>query len=313
MGKRRDRAAAVGALAVALAEPEPGVRGLAVSVLHSAFGGSWGRDAAPGVVPPEAARALLDNVLKQAEATVQQAVPAAVNAAMLTGQAEPLYGALAKPEHAALRASAYPYLMTMGRLRAFPKVQELVKESEPSLAEAAAEAPINMDAWTEAEQKAICDWSDGLLSDQRPGVAAKASLLLSHCSGAKLDRLLARADELAAAGKLDATAQGPLIAMCGGAQRPKTLTATSAQCARSRKLLVSVAESKQADASARAQAVTWFAQIWPDEASAKLLKRLKGDANAVVARQAGDSLKRLDEAAALQSAQMSSTSSQSKP
>lgn len=208
MGKRRDRAAAVGALAVALADREPGVRGLAVSVLHSAFGGSWGRDTAPGTVPREAARALLDNVLGQPAATVQQAVPAAVNAAMLAGQAEPLYAALAKPEHAALRTSAYPYLMTLGRLEAFPKVQQLVKDSEPRLAEAAAEAPINMDAWTEAEKNAI----------------------------------------------------------------------------------------------------------WPDEASAKMLKRLKGDANAVVARQAGDSLKRLDEAAAqLSSAQLSATSTPSKP
>lgn len=314
MGKRRDRAAAVGALAVALADPEPGVRGLAVSVLHSAFGGSWGRDTAPGTVPPEAARALLDNVLGQPAATVQQAVPAAVNAAMLAGQGEPLYAALAKPEHAALRTSAYPYLMTLGRLEAFPKIQQLVKDSEPRLAEAAAEAPINMDAWTEAEKNAICAWSDGLLSDPRHGVGLKASLLLSHCSGARLEKLLAWADELAVAGKLDATAQGPLIAMCGGAQRPKTLTATPAQCARSRKLLVGVAESKQGDASARAQAVTWIAQIWPDEASAKMLKRLKGDADAVVARQAGDSLKRLDEAAAqLSSAQLSSSSTPSKP
>jgi hypothetical protein len=75
-----------------------------------------------------------------------------------------------------------------------------------------------------------------------------------------------------------------------------------------------VAESKQADAAARAYAVTWLAQIWPDEASARLLKRLSGDANAEVARQARDSSKRLAEASAqLEAAQLSSTAAQPEP
>jgi hypothetical protein len=307
MSGRRDRAAAVGALATTLVDAEPGVRGLTLSVLHSAFGGAWGRDAAPGVVAPQAARALLEGVFGEFASASRQAIPAAVNAAMLTGQDKLLDAQLAKPQHAALRSAAYPYLMTMGRLRAFSMVQKLVKESEANDAAAAAEAPLNMDAWSDAEQKEICGWSDGLLSDARPEIAQKAVLLLAHCSGERLDKLLARAGALAASNQLDGAAQGPLIAMCGGAQRPHTLAATSEQCERARRLLVRVAESPQADAAARAYAVTWVAQIWPDQASARFLKRLERDANAEVARQARDSSKRLAEAAAQLEAALSSS------
>jgi hypothetical protein len=309
MGKRRERGSAVSALASTLLDPEAGVRGLTASVLHSAFGGAWGRDTAPGAVSPEAARALLDSVLQQPAATAQQTIPAAVNAAMLAGQGESLYAELARPERAALRVHAYPYLMTMGRLRAFPKVQQLVKDADPKLAEATADAPLNMDAWTETEQQAICEWADGLLSDPRSELAAKASLLLAHCSGGRLDKMLTRAGELAAGGKLDQSAQGPLIAMCGGAQRPPKLAATPEQCKRARGLLVDVAQSTQTDAAARAYAVTWIATIWPDQESTRLLKRLQQDQSAEVARQARDSSRRLAEASAQQATAERSTSS----
>lgn len=291
---RRERSAAVAALTTALADADPGVRGLAVSVLHSAFGGPWGNVKNPIPVDPSVAKRLLYSTLALPTSVAQQVVPAVVNTAMLAGQADLLYAELAKPEHAALRPSAYPYLMTLGRLQAFAKVKELSKAADVAEAAAAAEAPLNMEAWTEPERQSICAWSESSLSESRQEIALPVGqVLATNCSGKWLDSLLERSDSLAKAAKLDAAAQKPLVAMCNAALRPPTAKPSDAQCKRARELLVRVAGSKRAETAARQQAMKGLAKLWPDEQSAQLLKRLERDTNADIARGAREANKAL--------------------
>jgi hypothetical protein len=295
---RRERSAAVAALATALADADPGVRGLAASVLHSGLGGSWGSVKNPAPVDAHAAKRLVESTFKLPPKLAEEVVPAAVNAALLGGQAELLYAELAKPEHAALRLSAYPYLMTVGRLQAFAKVQELVKATNVAEAAAAAEAPLNMGFWTEPERQSICEWSEGLLAEPRVEVALPAGqVLATNCSGKWLDSLLERSDALADAAKLDVAAQKPLVAMCSAAPRADAAKPSDAQCQHARELLVRVAGSKRAELAARQQAMKGLAKLWPDQQSAQLLKRLQQDANADVARGAREASKALTKAA----------------
>lgn len=295
---RRERSAAVAVLATALADADPGVRGLAASVLRSAFGGSWGSVKNPAPVESNAAKRLVESTFKLPPKVAREVVPAAVNAALLGGQAELLYAELAKPQHAALRPSAYPYLMTVGRLQSFAKVQELLKATDVAEAAAAAEAPLNMEAWTELERQSICEWSERLLSEPRVEVALPVGqVLATNCSGKWLDSLLKRSDALAKTAKLDAAAQKPLVAMCSAAPRAAAAKPSAAQCQHARELLALVAESKRAEAAARQQAMKGLAKLWPDEQSAQLFKRLQNDVNADIASGAREASKALTKAA----------------
>jgi hypothetical protein len=298
LAARRDRSAALGALVTTLSHDDPGVRALAVNVLRSAFGGQWGSVQSPARVDPDVAKRLLDHTFKLPTDVAQQVVPAAVNVAMLGGQVELLYAELAQPEHAALRPSAYPYLMTVGRSQTFAKVQQLVKEAAVVDATAAAEAPLNMPSWTEPERQQICEWSGGLLSDARTEIAVKAAQIVApHCPGHWLDSLLERSEALAQTSKLDAAALPPLIAMCSRPTRANNPRGTDAQCRRGRALLSRVAESKRAVPAAREQAMKGLAKLWSDDATSRLLERLRQDSNTEVANGAREATKVLDKAA----------------
>jgi hypothetical protein len=293
LSARRDRSAAVGALVTTLSHTDPGVRALSVNVLRSAFGGQWGSVQSPGRVDPDVAKRLLDHTFQLPNDVAQQVVPAAANVAMLGGQAELLYAELAKPEHAALRPSAYPYLMTVGRMASFAKVQQLVKEATVVDAAAAAEAPLNMQAWTEPERQKLCEWSDGLLSDARIEIVLKAGQIVApHCPGQWLDSLLKRTEALARTAKLEAGILTSVTAMCSRATGASNHRGTEAQCTRARALLLRVAQSKQAAPAAREQAMKGLAKLWPDEATAGLLKRLQRDST--VAQGAREATKLLD-------------------
>ncbi len=290
LSKKRDRSAAVGPLAAALAGPEAGARSLAQSALRVAFGGAWSNDTAAKPVDPEAARALLAVALQLPENMAKDVLPAAVNAAMLADQADWLCAELAKPPPGPLQEVAYPYLMAFGRLKAFPKVQEVVQKSPLALALAALEAPRSLHHWSDAEEKAICDWSETLLSDPRPEVVQGASVLMGNCGPAWLDKLLARADKQAARGTLDLKAEGALITLSTLGKDTGPHDATSDQRARARSLLMGVALSTKADAKARASALLAVSEIWPDPAARAMLKQLQHDGSSEVAKQATDAL-----------------------
>lgn len=185
----RSRAAAVPSFAAALRDTTPGVQTVAANILFGAFRSSWG-DVQPGSVDPKAAEDLLSATLTLPKSQSRQALPAAINAAMLANRSDLVFSTIGKMDDVPLRAVAVRYLMTHGRLAAFPKVQEFAKDSNPSVALAAVESPQYMFNWTADEQKAICPWVADLLSDKRPAIAGKSATLVGNCGGEFVDKLL---------------------------------------------------------------------------------------------------------------------------
>jgi hypothetical protein len=274
MTSKRARPKAVGTLAVALNDKNPGVSTVAANLLYSAFRTSWGEVPA-GAVPAKDADDLLTSVLALQKSQARQALPAAVHAEMLAGRADNLYAAIAKISDPPLRAVAVRHLMTHGRLDAFPKVQEFVKDDNPGLAMAALESPQNMQNWTEAEQAKICPWAGELLTDSRPAIVSKASSLIGSCGGVFVDKLLEAREKTLKGGTFASADLSGLRDLCSAGRRRRPNPPTDAQCARSRKLLEKVVDTKSLDEQLRNSAFTALAYQFPDAETLKLAKRLE--------------------------------------
>ena len=185
--------------------------------------------------------------------------------------------------------------MTHGRMAAFAKVQELVKDPSPAVSLAVLEAPRNMFAWNEAEQAAICPWAVELLKDPRPAVATRAAGLLGSCTGEFVDLLLERGEKSLKAGELKAAEISPYRDLCSPARLRQPAAAMGTQCERNRKLLTGVINTKKLDSQTRSLALVSLAYQWPDDKTLKLAKSLEKDADKSVAEHATRTVKRIEQ------------------
>lgn len=275
MTNKRSRTKAVGTLAVALNDKTAGMPTVAANLLYSAFRTSWGPDAKPGTVQAKDADELLTAVLALPKTQGRQALPAAVHAEMLAGRADNLYAAIAKISEPPLRAVAVRHLMTHGRMDAFPKVQEFVKDANPGVAMAALESPQNMQHWTEDEQNKICPWAGELLGDSRPAIVSKSSSLMSSCGGTFVDKLIEAREKTLKAGSFTSADLSGLRDLCSPGRKRRPNPPSEAQCSRTRKLLEKVVDTKTLDEPIRNSAFTALAYQFADAETLKLAKRLE--------------------------------------
>ncbi|HWA75154.1 MAG TPA: hypothetical protein VG937_22605 [Polyangiaceae bacterium] len=296
---QRSKIKALPTFAAALSSQKPAMQTVGANLLYSALRSSFGADVKTGDVSEKDAGDLLTAALKLPKALARQALPAAVHASMLANQSEALYTALEKLEDPQLRAVAVRNFMVYGRLTAFKKVQELAKDDASHLAPAAVESPQNMLAWTAEEQAAICPWATGLLSDTRPLIAGKAASLLSSCSGEFIDKLLEAGERSLAANKFAVSEVAGYRDLCSANRRGRQSAATEQQCARSRKLLEKVTETKAVDQQARSMALNSLAYQWPDDRTVQLAKRLEKSPDAGLADAARRALQRIEQRKAM--------------
>lgn len=294
VSQKRDRGKATATFAAALSDGKPELHAVAANVLYSAFRAPWGLEIKPGTVTAADAGALLTATLKLPKAQAIQALPASVHASMLANRGDALFAAIDELTDAQLRTTAVRYLMTHGRLQAFPKVQELAKSSDLQLALAALESPYNMYNWTPAEQAAVCPWASGFLTDTRAPVAAKAGSLLGNCGGEHVDRLLEVGEKSLKAGDFSSARVGAFRDLCAAHRRARPGGASAEQCDRARKLLESAATTKALDDQARTTALAALAYQWPDDATLKLATKLAKDPSKGVADSAGRTVTRLE-------------------
>lgn len=295
VANQRSRTAAVATLAHALADSDTALQAVTANLLNGAFRGPWGPDLKAGAVPTADAKALLAAALKAPKAQARQALPAAVLASTLAGQTDELFVALDRADQTELRPVGYRYVMTHGRLAAFDKIQQLVKDSNSALSFAALEAPRNMYGWTEAEKAAICPWAAALLKDPRPNVATRAAGLLSSCGGDFVDALLDRGEQALKAGRFNAGELGAFRDLCSAANLRDASAASEKQCARNRALLNDVIAVKKLDSQTRSMALASLAYQWPDDKTLKLARSLLKDADKSLAEHADRTVKRLEQ------------------
>ena len=298
-GKRK-RPAAVATLAFALSAADPALQTVAAHLLNTAFRAPWPDDVAVGALDASDARALLHAALAVPKPLARQAVPGAVNAGFLAGIGDEVFAALDKSDPAELRPLGYRYVMTHGRMTAFGKVQELVKDPSPAISLAVLEAPRNMFAWNEDEKGAICPWAAELLKDPRVAVATRAAGVLGNCTGGFVDLLLERGEQSLKAGEFKSAEISPYRDLCSPASLRQPAAATASQCERNRKLLTGVVNAKKLESQTRSLALVSLAYQWPDDKTLDLARSLQKNADKELAERAQGTVKRLDERKATQ-------------
>jgi hypothetical protein len=297
--RQKSRVPALQALTQSLGDSDPKVQTVAANLLHLGFRSSLGVDAKAGDVPADVAKDLIAAVGKLPKPQASQAVPAAVHAAMLSGQQDALFKMLEAKASDKLGSVAYRYLMTHGRMTAFERIKALVAGPELDAALSAAAAPNAMRNWTAEEEGPICSWAAELLGDTRVGIATRASSLLGHCSGQYIDTLLSKGEELLKAGKLSQAQIAPFRDVCSLARRrvdkdgaaPKV---SEQQCTRNRNFLEKALASKDVDGKTKAMVLSALAYQWPDDTTKKLLKKYENDSDKELAKRAQDTIKRLE-------------------
>ncbi|HEY8943119.1 MAG TPA: hypothetical protein VIM73_02605 [Polyangiaceae bacterium] len=297
---QQDRVKAVGTFASGLTHEDPKVRVVSANVLYGAFRGAWG-EAKAGSVTPADADALIAATFQLPKPQARQAIPAAVHAAELSGRSAALEAALAKAPEAEYKTLATRYLMTHGRMSAFPKVQELAKSQNPAEVLAALESPRNMPAWTPEEQNAICPWASEFLGDNRPSVASRAASLLGNCGGEFVDKLLEKGEAALKEGKFANADVAGYRELCGPRRRSSGGGASEEQCSRARKLLEKVVEAKALEVQTRNTALTTLAYQWPDDETLKLAKKLEKNPDKTISEQARRTVLRLEQRRAMAS------------
>jgi hypothetical protein len=293
---RRSRVDAVRTFALALASEEPKMRAAATAVLHSGFRSNWGAERKPGDVKAEDADALLKAVVALPKSNVRRALPAAVHASILANRSSELYAELDKSKEPEVASVGYRYVMTHGRLDAFPKIQEVAKSTETRVALSAIESVQNMEKWTEAEQAAICPWATQFLSDQRPSVAARASSSLSNCGGKFLDEILSGGEKALKEGTFASARLTGLRSLCTPARKAQANSnpPTDAQCERARSLLEKVVQAPKLDVATRSSALVALTNQWNDARTLAFVKRLQASKAEGLTEQLKTALRRLE-------------------
>ncbi|HTM46591.1 MAG TPA: hypothetical protein VL137_16650 [Polyangiaceae bacterium] len=298
LAREESHVEALKTLTSALTDSDKKIETVAANLLHLAFRSSLGNNAKAGDVPPAVAKDLIDVVAKLPKPQASQALPAAVHAAMLSGQQEALYKMLEARSADKLSAVAYRYLMTHGRLGAFDKVKAAVASDQLDDALSAAASPASMRNWTDDESKQICDWASELLGDTRVGIATRAGTLLGHCSGDYVDKLLAKGEELLKAGNMNQAQVTPFRDVCSAPRRnglgttgPKV---TDEQCARNRKFLEKVLATPAVDGRTKAMTLSAITYQWPDDQTKRLLQKFEKNSDKELAKHASDMLRRFD-------------------
>jgi hypothetical protein len=291
---RRSRVDAVRTFALALGSPEPKMRAAAAAVLHSGFRSNWGADRKPGDVKAEDADALLKAVVALPKTNIRRALPAAVHASMLANRSAELYAELDKAKEPEVTSVGYRYVMTHGRLDAFPKVQEVAKSTETRVALSAIEAVQNMDKWSETEQATICPWVTQFLSDQRPSLAARASNALSNCGGKFLDEILSTSEKALKEGTFSSARLTGLRNLCTASRKAQPNPPSEAQCERARGLLEKVVQAPKLDVATRSSALVALTNQWNDARTIAFVKRLQASKAEGLTEQLKTALRRLE-------------------
>lgn len=282
----RSQSKSLATVAFALAQADEKLMTVAAEFLHLAFRVPVNeKDRVPA--SKATASSLTRTVGKLPANQALHAAPAAVYAAFEASTENELYATIDKHPYQRLASQAYRYLMAAGGMRAWGKVQQMVKSDQLELATAGLDAPSLMREKTPEQRTQICDWYKSLVGDQRPVVANRASGYLIVCGPSYIEQLLV-ADEATLLSDKTLT-KFPLNQY---SQMCKGLVAASGptpdQCARFKKLVLTLAAETRFEPRTRAEAIGLLAANFADQEVLAVLKRYAADKQPLVAKTAAD-------------------------
>jgi len=291
----RKRVASIPTLTKALTDPDPKLQALAAAVLYASFRLGFGAEGNLGAVTTADANGLLEASSKLPSSSAMQAMPAATHAQVLSGNTDAIVSALSNETPLQVRTMAYRYLMVYGRLKVFPRIQELAKDPSTAVVLAAIESPRNMKEWTVDEQTAICPWLVSYLDDKRPPVSGNATAALSNCSGEHVSALLEKIEAALQKGDFGFVHSTSLRDLCRKTTGDTAARASEEQCKRVRTLQEKVVADKKLQVRVRAMTLSAIAQQWPDKQTLQLLKKYEKAKEPELKQAATRSMKRVED------------------
>jgi len=204
MVRSRGRVPTLGTVSVALNDKDENLKTVAVWALYSHY-----KDYMKQFTnnPKALSKGIVTNLIKGVANhkgyAAMYGARTAVHAAMITGRDKELYAMLKAHPQDSVRSESYGYLMTFGRLKAFPKIKEIASGGDKRLKRTALYAPQNMYKYTDAEKKEVCEWAKGFLTDSDEYLAIRAGGILNRiCKGEYIDLVLNEVEKRDKAGTL---------------------------------------------------------------------------------------------------------------
>lgn len=216
-----------------------------------------------------------------------------VHAASIKGLQDDLYPVLEKHAIKPVRTGdGYPYLMTYGRMKAFPKIKEIAKGDKPLMIRAALRAPRNMYRATDAEKAEYCAWGKSFLTHEDIFVVQEAGRLMVRCKGEYIDALMAEAEKRLAAKEFKRPLLFVLRNICFSFIGNKG-AGTEKQCEANFAFLKKVADDKSVEASVRGLSLWSIYYQRRDAKSLKLMRKYKSHKVKEIKKYANDAIKSL--------------------
>ena len=202
--KEKGVTASLGTLANALNDKDEKIKAVACKFIYRQLRDNIGeleKNSKDITVP--AAELFIKGVAETKAYVAFYAVEIATHLAMMKGKEDLLYKTLAEHPEKYVKLEGYRHLMRFGRMKAFPKVQELSGSTDAEVAAAALEAPNNIYNLTDNEKGKICDWSKTFLGNGDVNLAYAAAKTMGRCGGTYIDALLDEAEKRGKEGKLE--------------------------------------------------------------------------------------------------------------
>lgn len=277
------RSKAIDTLAYALTSADEKILTVTAELMHQAFRPpSNEKDAKP--VSKQTALSLIKALDKLSDEQALDAAPAITYVAFQAGAEQELYQTVENHKYKRLVPRTYRYLLAAGGMRAWDKVQELAKQDRLEVATAALDAPNMLTERTAEDVTRICDWYKAMSSDSRQVIADRAGGYLITCGPTYVEPLLA-ADEAALTNKsITKIGVDRYQQMC--VPTKEAVSPSPDQCARLKKLLVSVIADKRFDAVTRSMALGSLGSNFVEKDTLTLVKKHVSDRDPMVAAKA---------------------------
>lgn len=212
--------------------------------------------------------------------------------ATLSGQRARLYTVTDGLKTATARQMSYRSMMTYGRLDVLPKLQEVAKLPDYTIAALA--APREMYEWKPEENAAICPWAKGFLGDAKLEIAAEAGYDMVSCKGEFVDTLLDEGEKRLKDKSFKTPFSSVFREVCFEFMKGVTgQSGRDAQCARNYAFLEKVANDPTVDSKVRGTSLWNIYYQRRDQQTLDLMRKYQNDKDPEVAKQAKDAIKSL--------------------
>lgn len=266
------------------------LRAVAIAEANNTFS-SLDKDLKQANATKPVANAFLDALAKDDGYAVRLAQPA-TDLGMLAGLKDKVITVTDRLANTQARNASYRTFMEFGRLDVFPKLQEVAKNKDFTVAALA--APRNMYDWTDADRQAICPWAKGYLGDASLPIAAEAGYDAVKCKGEYVEALLDEGEKRLKNGQFDEPFAMVFREICAEfISNISGRAGRDAQCKRNYAFLEKVANDESVKDEVRGRALWNIYYQKRDKDTLALMRRYEKHKNKEIQKRAKEAIQSL--------------------